>query len=87
MAKIFHQPIRMCISCRDKQEQKLLVRLQCRDASLEVFNKTGRSFYICKVCMTDEKKIIRSLMRQCRSGDKAKLTNRLKEIITDGRKS
>jgi predicted RNA-binding protein YlxR (DUF448 family) len=87
MAKKFHKPIRMCISCRDRQEQKLLVRLQCKEGSLEVFSETGRSFYICKVCLDNEKKISKSLMRQCKSSEKDKLTNRLKEIITDDRKS
>ena len=87
MAKKFHRPTRMCISCRDRQEQKLLMRLQCKEGSLEVFSKTGRSFYICKVCLENEKKISKSLMRQCRSNEKDKLTNRLKEIITDDRKS
>ncbi|MCD4667415.1 MAG: hypothetical protein K8R44_02265 [Sulfurimonas sp.] len=87
MAKNFHIPIRMCISCRDRYEQKLLVRLQCNDGSLEVFKKIGRSFYICKSCLDNEKKVIKSLMRQCRSGEKEKLINRLKEIITDDRES
>ena len=87
MAKKFHLPIRMCISCRDRYEQKLLVRLQCNEGLLEAFNGRGRSFYICKDCLEIEKKVIKSLMRQCRSGEKDKLTNRLKEIITDDRKS
>ena len=87
MAKKFHQPIRMCISCRGRYQQKLLVRLQYIDDSLEAFTKSGRSFYICKVCLDDDKKISRSLMRQCRSSQKDKLTDRLKEIITDDRES
>jgi predicted RNA-binding protein YlxR (DUF448 family) len=77
----------MCVSCRDRQEQKLLVRLQCNEGLLEAFSGRGRSFYICKDCLEIEKKVIKSLMHKCRSGDKDKLTNRLKEIITDDRKS
>lgn len=87
MAKNFHQAIRMCISCRERQAQKLLVRLQCKEGLLETFNNSGRSFYICNDCLTNEKKIIKALMRQCKSGEKEKLVNRLKEIITDDRKS
>jgi len=49
------------------------------------FCGVGRSFYLCKNCMGDEKKLVKSLMRQCRSGDKNKLMNKLKEIITDDR--
>jgi len=63
------------------------VRLQCNEGSLEAFTKNGRSFYICETCLNNEKKVIKSLMRQCRSGDKDKLINRLKEIITDDRES
>ncbi|WP_455756590.1 hypothetical protein [Sulfurimonas sp.] len=87
MAENFNQPIRMCISCRDRHQQNTLVRLQCKDGSLECFNGSGRSFYICRTCMINEKKIIKSLMRQCKSGEKDKLISRLKEIITDDRES
>ncbi len=87
MSKKFHQAIRMCVSCRERVEQKLLVRLQCIEGILKAFNNNGRSFYICKTCLLNEKKIMKSLMRQCKSGDKDKLATRLKEIITDDRES
>jgi len=87
MAKKFHQAVRMCISCRERQNQKLLVRLQCKEGLLEAFNNNGRSFYICNNCLSNEKRVIKSLMRQCKSGEKEILANRLKEIITDDRES
>jgi len=87
MAKNFHQPIRMCVSCRDRKAQPELLRLSCVDGSLEKFQGVGRSFYLCKSCLSVEKKISKSLMRQCRSNEKDKFMNRLKEIITDDRKS
>jgi len=87
MAKNFNLPVRMCISCRDRYEQKLLLRLQCNEASLETFKGRGRSFYLCETCLKNEKKVIKSLMRQCKSGDREKLIIRLKEIITDDRES
>ena len=87
MAKKFHQPNRMCVSCRERDIQDNLTRLKCENGLLDVFNGKGRSFYICKTCMVDEKKVLKALMRQCRSGDRDKITNRLKEIITDDRKS
>ncbi len=87
MAKKFHLPIRMCISCRGRFTQNQLLRFQCMDGSLESFNGLGRSFYLCKDCLIEEKKSLKALMRQCKSGDKDKFTNRLKEIITDDRKS
>ena len=87
MAKKFHLPIRMCISCRERQTQNQLLRIQCIDGSIEIFDGIGRSFYICKNCLTQENKTLKALMRQCRSGEKDKFTSRLKEIITDDRKS
>ena len=85
MAKKLHQIIRMCISCRSRYTQDGLLRLKCNEGSLEVFNGVGRTFYLCDSCLQDEKKLTRSLMRQCKSGDKDKLMNILKEIITDDR--
>ncbi len=87
MAKNLHLPIRMCVSCRDRHTQNNLYRLQCIEGNVEIFNKNGRSFYLCKECLYQEKKVLKALMRQCRGGNKDKFMNRIKEIITDGRKS
>lgn len=87
MAKNFHQPLRMCVSCRIRDTQNKLLRLQCIDASLEIFKGSGRSFYICNDCLLSEKKMTKTLMRQCKSPDRDELINKLKEIITDDRKS
>jgi len=87
MAKKFHQPTRMCIACRERDAQFNLIRLRCIDGELAPFDGVGRSFYLCQNCLKEDKKIIRALMRQCRGGDKDKHMNKLKEIITDDRKS
>jgi len=87
MAKKFHQPMRMCVSCRSRQPQCNLTRLRCEDGELSSYKKVGRSFYLCQSCLDEEKKLQKALMRQCRSGQKDKLMNKLKEIITDDRKS
>ncbi|MEN8303335.1 MAG: DUF448 domain-containing protein [Campylobacterota bacterium] len=85
MAEIFHIPLRMCISCRQRDSQLNLLRLQCIDGNIDLFKGRGRSFYLCKNCLEEERKLSKALMRQCRSGDKDKLMNKLKEIITDDR--
>jgi len=87
MAKKFHKPVRMCVSCRERDNQDELVRLQCREGNLDFFIGHGRSFYICKNCLTQEKKVLKAVMRQCKSGERDKFTSRLKEIIADDRKS
>lgn len=87
MAKKFNQPLRMCISCRQRDAQIHLFRLQCIESQLSLFRGNGRSFYLCKICLADEKKVLKALMRQCKSGDRDKFSNILKEIIIDDRKS
>ncbi len=87
MAKKFHKPIRTCVGCREKEVQNKLFRLRCVDGTIAAFKGFGRSFYLCENCLADEKKSSRALMRQCRSSQKDKLMNKLKEIITDDRKS
>lgn len=87
MAKKIYLPVRMCVSCRARIPQSELLRLQCIDGSIEQYSGYGRSFYLCMGCLEQDKAVQRSLMRQCKSGNKEKLLNKLKEIIADDRKS
>ena len=48
MAKNFNQPVRMCISCREREAKNKLLRLQYIEDSLQTFMGHGRSFYLCK---------------------------------------
>ncbi|HIP19984.1 MAG TPA: DUF448 domain-containing protein [Sulfurimonas sp.] len=85
MAENFHQPTRMCISCRERAIQSDLIRLRCVDGELSLFDGIGRSFYLCHTCLDDGKRLPKALMRQCRSNKREQLMNKLKEIITDDR--
>ena len=75
-------PIRTCISCRQKQEQKDLNRFQCKDKVLIPYSKNGRSFYICDNCL-ENKNTEKALFRQCKN--KAQYWEQLKEILANGR--
>jgi len=77
----------MCVACRERFEQKSLLRLQCKDHRLSAYSGFGRSFYLCWACAEDEKKTTRALARTCKSGDMKYLSTQLKEIITDVRQS
>ena len=60
MSKRNHQPIRMCISCRKREPQQELYRLQKEESIVIKYSGVGRSFYLCKECLTSkhiEKKI------------------------------
>ncbi|PHM18691.1 MAG: hypothetical protein CJD30_00905 [Sulfuricurvum sp. PD_MW2] len=82
MAQKLHQPIRMCVVCRERFSQSSLLRLQCRAGTLEPFSHQGRSFYLCRDCV-EHKKTPGQLARQCKSGATVELMNRLKEIIVN----
>nr|WP_277619064.1 DUF448 domain-containing protein [Sulfurovum riftiae] len=47
----------MCISCRSRHPQKSLIRLKQDGKEIVAFDGTGRSFYLCQVCVRDEKKL------------------------------
>ena len=87
MAKQKYQPTRMCVVCRKRLTQKSLLRLQCYEGELKSFSGVGRSFYLCQECLNDDKKTQKSLMRICKTGEKEKLLNKLKEIVAYERKS
>ena len=77
------KPIRMCITCRGRFEQNLLIRLQCKDKELSLFNNEGRSLYICSNCLEDTNKISKSLKRVCKNNNKYEID--LKEILVNVR--
>ncbi len=87
MAPNVNYPQRMCVACRERYEQKSLLRLQCKEQQLTAFSGEGRSFYLCFECVENEKKATRALARACKRGDMDYLSTQLKEIITDVRKS
>ncbi len=51
------QPIRMCIACRSKHPQNTLIRLKQEGKDVIASDGKGRSFYLCDICSTNEKKI------------------------------
>lgn len=84
--------LRTCIVCRNKFEQKELLRLKCEDKKLFFYNNFGRSFYICKDCQDflqsdikakEYKKIEKSLCKECKNKDE--YVTQLKEMLTDVR--
>lgn len=51
MAKIKSIKIRMCVVCRGRFKQDLLLRLQVIDGKVADFCGFGRSFYLCENCL------------------------------------
>lgn len=87
---ILKKPIRTCIVCRDKFEQNVLLRFKSKDKKIYAFDNKGRSFYICKECISileeetentkNIKKLEKALCRECKNKDN--YIGQLKEILT-----
>ena len=76
------QPIRMCISCRDRHPQKSLIRLKLEAKDVVVFDGKGRSFYLCDSCSKNEKKI-KGLTKRFKQ-DEERFVKLLKELVKNG---
>ena len=75
------QPTRMCIACRSKHPQNTLIRLKQEGNEVVAFDGKGRSFYLCDVCGTNEKKI-KGLVKRFKQ-DAERFTKLLKQLTTE----
>jgi len=76
------QPIRMCLACRSKHPQNTLIRLKQEGKDVIASDGLGRSFYLCDICSTNEKKI-RGLVKRFKQ-DEAQFTALIKTLSTKG---
>jgi predicted RNA-binding protein YlxR (DUF448 family) len=72
----------MCISCRKRESQNDLIRLQLHERQVVPFSGTGRSFYLCPACASDTKRM-RGTAKRLGVEHVALLTT-LKELTTYG---
>ena len=76
--------IRMCIVCRMRYIQSILMRFQCENKRIVTHTGVGRSFYICKECI-NSKHLHKSLNRVCKKNfNKEEVIRNLKEIAVNG---
>lgn len=80
------EPIRMCVSCRERFSQNELLRLQYDKMTkkIERFSGQGRSFYICGTCLNDDK-LYKSFCKVCRTSKEESqlLVKALKETLVN----
>ena len=76
------QPIRMCIACRSRNPQNTMIRLKQWGKEIVAFDGQGRSFYVCRTCMENEKKI-KGLVKRFKQ-DEEHFTKLLKELMNNG---
>jgi predicted RNA-binding protein YlxR (DUF448 family) len=75
------QPTRMCIACRSRQPQNTLIRLKQEDKEIVEFDGKGRSFYLCDICVKNDKKI-KGLVKRFKQ-DEERLIKLLKKLTAD----
>ena len=80
-----NEPIRMCIACRVRQLQKELIRLQQSRDNIFPYSGKGRSFYLCRICSQNEKKV-KGLIKRFRlsTDDSERFVKYLKELDKNG---
>jgi len=72
----------MCIACRSRHPQNTMIRLKQEGTDVIAFDGRGRSFYLCDLCSTDEKKI-KGLTKRFQQDEKC-FIKLLKELIKNG---
>lgn len=86
MAQNLHVPIRMCVQCRTRMEQRNLIRLQCKVNRVQTFDGKGRSLYVCASCL-ENPKLAKHLAGRCKCTKESQeeISSLLKELIIDVR--
>ncbi|MDR2342237.1 MAG: DUF448 domain-containing protein [Campylobacteraceae bacterium] len=78
-------PMRMCIICKGRLAKKSLRRFQIKDGVLKIFEKSGRSFYICEACLNkNQQKIIKTINKKYNLTLSCENDENFKETISDG---
>ncbi|MEA3492407.1 MAG: DUF448 domain-containing protein [Campylobacterota bacterium] len=72
----------MCLSCRQRNAQNLMVRLQQDANIITTYRGYGRSFYLCHDCINNEKKI-KGLTKRFKQ-DRERFVKFLKELVKNG---
>jgi predicted RNA-binding protein YlxR (DUF448 family) len=78
-------PVRMCIVCKSRLAKKSLHRFQIKDGILRTFERDGRSFYICEVCLNkNQQKLIKTINQKYNLTLPYQNGENFKETISDG---
>jgi len=72
----------MCLSCRQRNCQNSMLRLQQNANEIIPYQGRGRSFYLCHECIDNEKKI-KGLTKRFKQ-EKRQFVQFLKELVNNG---
>lgn len=74
-------PVRMCVVCKKRNEQKNLHRFQIKAFKIAKFSGVGRSYYICKACLKKDEKVLQKAFSKLNKGI---IQLNLKETFSNG---
>ncbi len=70
--------VRMCVVCRQRDLQKNLIRFKSLESALQLYDGSGRSFYVCRVCLP-QRKAYQMIKRIVKKADS--LQEQIEEIV------
>lgn len=79
-----HQPVRMCIVCKNRFEKRLLNRFGIHAGEFRVGLKFGRGVYLCELCVLQEEKILYKAFSRVSKRLRIVPQN-LKELVLNGK--
>lgn len=70
--------VRMCVVCRQRDLQKNLLRFKAIETMLQLYDGSGRSFYVCSVCLPKHKaqQVIKRIVKKAEN-----LHEQIEEIV------
>ncbi|BEK37785.1 YlxR family protein [Campylobacter coli] len=81
-----HEPIRMCIVCKNRYLQKSMYRFKHFQGELYKDFDFGRSVYLCETCILSEGKVLqKAFFRSCKNLNTKITQQNLKEIVLNGK--
>lgn len=70
--------VRMCVVCRQRDLQKNLIRFKAIESALQLYDGSGRSFYLCCKCLLQHKthQVIKRIVKKADN-----LQEQIEEIV------
>lgn len=80
------KPVRMCIVCKGRFEQKILHRFYTQKGEICQNLGFGRSMYLCETCLRCKDKILqKAFLRVCPNINTVITQENLKEVMINGK--
>lgn len=70
--------VRMCVACKQRDLQRNLIRFKALESALQLYDGSGRSFYVCYMCLPQRKtqQIVKRIVKKA-----GNLQEQIEEIV------